>query len=141
LNSICRNSKGPDDLIGAYHQVRDHVLAGKTPVVFWDEFDSRNKHWLQYLLAPMQDGAFQEGQHTHAIGKCIFVFAGGTSRDFAHFGPSDDPELVESNVEIRARRDFISAKGPDFKNRLAGFLDVLGPNPRQTYDQVAARKG
>jgi hypothetical protein len=26
--------KGPEDLIGAYHQVRDAVLAGKTPVVF-----------------------------------------------------------------------------------------------------------
>jgi len=133
--------KGPDDLIGAYHQVRDHVLAGKTPVVFWDEFDSRNNFWLQYLLAPMQDGVFQEGQHSHAIGKCIFVFAGGTSRDFAHFGPSDDPELGEAAAEVEARHDFIAAKGPDFKSRLAGFLDVLGPNPRQIYDEAAARKG
>jgi hypothetical protein len=33
------------------------------------------------------------------------------------------------------------AKGPDFKSRLAGFLDVLGPNPRQVYNDEAARNG
>lgn len=122
--------KDPGDLIGAYHQVRDAVLAGKTPVVFWDEFDSGEYKWLQYLLAPMQDGAFQEGQLTHAIGKCVFVFAGGTSRDFAHFGSPG-----------KAHDHFVMAKGPDFRSRLAGFLDVLGPNPRQSYDDQAARAG
>ena len=74
------------DLIGAFHQVRDKVLQGLTPIVFWDEFDSREYEWLQYLLAPMQDGSFQEGQITHPIGKCVFVFAGGTSYDFDNFG-------------------------------------------------------
>jgi hypothetical protein len=49
------------DLIGALHQVRDKVLEVGIPVVFWDEFDARQYHWLQYLLAPMQDGRFQEG--------------------------------------------------------------------------------
>ncbi|MGO4882322.1 MAG: RyR domain-containing protein [Bryobacteraceae bacterium] len=133
--------KGPDDLIGAYHQVRDAILAGKTPVVFWDEFDSRNCVWLQYLLAPMQDGAFQEGQLSHAIGKCVFVFAGGTSRDFAHFGPPDKSPQEENEAQRKARHDFIMAKGPDFKSRLAGFLDVLGPNPGQVYDDQSARNG
>jgi hypothetical protein len=32
-------------------------------------------------------------------------------------------------------------KGPDFKSRLAGFFDVLGPNPGQSYDSEAAKKG
>ena len=67
------------DLNGAFHQVRDLALAGLTPVVLWDEFDSRDLHWLQYLLAPMQDGRFQDGQLNHAIGKSVFIFAGGTS--------------------------------------------------------------
>ena len=30
------------DLIGAFHQVRDKRLEGSVPVVFWDEFDSKN---------------------------------------------------------------------------------------------------
>jgi hypothetical protein len=79
-------------LFGAFHQVRDKALKGLVPVVFWDEFDSRDYHWLQYLLAPMQDGTFEENGHTHTIGKCLFVFAGGTSWDFEHFGPAPMPE-------------------------------------------------
>ncbi len=133
--------KGPEDLIGAYHQVRDQVLAGWTPVVFWDEFDSRNYFWLQYLLAPMQDGLFQEGQLTHSIGKSVFVFAGGTSRDFAHFGPSEEVQKDETDILRKVRAEFIAAKGPDFKSRLAGYLNVFGPNPRQIYNEQKERDG
>ncbi len=133
--------KGPEDLIGAYHQVRDQALAGYTPVVFWDEFDSREYVWLQYLLAPMQDGKFQEGQLSHSIGKSVFVFAGGTSHDFANFGPPEKPQPGESKEERDARHDFVMKKGPDFKSRLAGFFDVLGPNPGQNYDGASAEKG
>ena len=119
----------PEDLIGAFHQVRDLVLQGLTPVVFWDEFDSREYKWLQYLLAPMQDGRFQQGQITHTLGKCVFIFAGGTAETFEEFGPAEggDP----GNPEYReAVRSFILAKGPDFKSRLDGYLNVLGPNQR-----------
>lgn len=77
----------PAELIGAFHQVRDKVLEGLVPVVFWDEFDSNEYKWLQYFLAPLEDGKFQSGQITHAISRCIFVFAGGTSCDFEHFAP------------------------------------------------------
>ncbi len=115
---------GPDDLMGAFHQVRDLVLSGLTPVAFWDEFDSRNYHWLQYLLAPMQDGRFQEGQLNHAIGKCVFVFAGGTSPSFGEFGPPDTPAEKEAQHRFKLR------KGPDFLSRLDAYYDVAGPNRR-----------
>jgi hypothetical protein len=128
--------KGPDDLVGALHRVRDAVLGGITPVAFWDEFDSRNYDWLQYLLAPMQDGAFQEGQITHPIGKSIFVFAGGTSETFEQFGvpvPKGQAEQ-EGSSEVRREhderyREYNLRKGPDFVSRLHGHLNVLGPNP------------
>ena len=49
-----------DELLSALHQVRDIGLSGKTPLIFWDEFDcsrQREKYgWLRYFLAPMQDG-------------------------------------------------------------------------------------
>lgn len=115
---------GPEDLIGALHQVRDKVLNGITPVVFWDEFDSQKFKWLQYLLAPMQDGAFQEGQITHALGKCVFIFAGGTCATFKLFG--DRAEYGEEDEKA----DFRLKKGPDFHSRLDAYYDVLGPNPR-----------
>jgi len=114
------------ELHGAFHQVRDKVLAGITPVVFIDEFDSKHYEWLQYLLSPMQDGEFQEGQLTHSIGKCIFIFAGATSYSFDSFGKFNDDEYGN-----RAKEHFVLKKGPDFKSRLDTYLDVFGPNQRQ----------
>jgi hypothetical protein len=135
--------KTPDELIGAFHQVRDAVLRGPTPIAFWDEFDSQHYRWLQYLLAPMQDGCFQEGQITHPIGKCVFVFAGGTADTLAEFGVQPPPYLqhgVRMKVSerdyaerLQAEKDyheFKLLKGPDFISRLHGYLNVLGPNPR-----------
>ena len=81
------------DLFGAFHQVRDKVLSGVTPLVFWDEFDSQGYRWLQYMLAPMEDGEFQEGQVTHKIGKSIFMFAGATSYTYEKFGPLNPDHL------------------------------------------------
>ncbi len=123
---------GPDDLLDAFHQVRDKALSGKIPLVFWDEFDSPLRDqplgWLRYFLAPMQDGEFQEGQLTHPIGKSIFVFAGGTSRSIEAFGAELDEE----------RRKTV--KLPDFVSRLRGFLNILGPN-RQEGEGIYERAG
>lgn len=112
---------GPRDLVGAFHQARDKAISGETPVVFWDEFDSRAHFWLQYLLAPMQDGKFQDQQLSHSIGKCVFVFAGGTSFSYENF---------KAKAGLKAEADFALAKGPDFKSRLDGYYNVLGPNQR-----------
>lgn len=139
--------KSPEELIGAFHRVRDAVLGGTTPVAFWDEFDSQQYHWLQYLLAPMQDGSFQEGQITHPIGKCIFIFAGGTSPTMEEFGVAEPKPLTEEDIkklepsahaerkqelskQAEQLREFKLLKGPDFISRLHGYLNVLGPNAR-----------
>jgi hypothetical protein len=140
----------PDELNGALHQVRDNVLSGNTPVVFWDEFDSQGYKWLQYLLAPMQDGVFQDGQISHPIGKSVFIFAGATSPTYETFGPRN-PDLMPA-PELDALKseplrdietkwlEFVLKKGPDFKSRLVGFLNVLGPNPRQKCEEKNGRR-
>lgn len=110
------------ELNAAFHQIRDMVLAGITPIAFWDEFDSKNYFWLQYFLVPMQSGTFQEGSLTHTIGKCIFIFAGATSHTFDAFG--------EFKKEKDRAREFILLKGPDFKSRLDSYYNVLGPNQK-----------
>ena len=126
------------ELHGAFHRVRDEVLQGKLPVVFWDEFDSREYYWLQYLLGPMQDGRFQDDQITHPIGKCIFVFAGGTRHRFEEFGEpltKDGSSAEVSEDSQREERNLLRLrKAPDFKSRLAGYINVLGPNPRDEND-------
>jgi len=112
---------GPEEIIDGLHLVRDAVLSGKIPLVFWDEFDtplnSQPLGWLRFFLSPMQDGSFRQGQIVHPIGRSIFVFAGGTSHRIDEFGTSLKPD------EYRA------AKVPDFISRLKGFVNILGPNP------------
>jgi hypothetical protein len=117
---------GPDDLLGAFHKSRDLVLAGKTPIVFWDEFDSGNYKWLQYLLAPLQDGRFQQGQLNHAVGRGVFVFAGGTTFTYEAFGLLAEPGAP-------GWQERILAKVPDFFTRLDAYYDVRGPNPRMRH--------
>ena len=119
-----------DELGDALHQVRDVNLSGKFPLVFWDEFDTplsgKPLGWLRYFLAPMQDGAFREGQVVHPIGPAIFVFAGGTSERMASFGHGLD--------DVKSRE----AKVPDFISRLKGFVNVLGPNPQGSKNGVSS---
>ncbi len=113
-----------EELHDAFHQVRDKVLSGKMPLVFWDEFDSAFENqplgWLRHFLAPMQDGAFREGQVVHPVGRCIFVFAGGTCC------------RMEDFTSALSNRDFIQMKGPDFVSRLKGYVNIFGPNPYTT---------
>ena len=115
---------GHQGLLDALHQVRDIGLAGKIPLVFWDEFDTaldgQPLGWLRYFLAPMQDGKFQHGQITHPIGRCIFVFAGGTCPRMEDF-----PTVLN-----RDHNEFAKMKGPDFISRLKGYVNMLGPNPQ-----------
>jgi hypothetical protein len=111
----------------AFQKVRDIVLSGKLPLVFFDEFDSagldgRSLGWLKYYLAPMQDGEFNDANGTHPIGKCIMVFAGGTAGTFQAFQTPTDPD------------EFKQKKGPDFVSRIKGSVDIAGPNPRKDED-------
>ena len=109
-----------DELSDAFHQIRDKVLKGIIPLVFWDEFNSQlsgqKLGWLRYFLAPMQDGEFTEGQLHHPIGRAIFVFAGGTCSTIEEF-------------ESSSREMFKDPKGPDFLSRLRGYINILGANP------------
>lgn len=131
-----------NDLIDAFHKVRDLVLKGMIPLVFFDEFDSSFEGtklgWLKYFLAPMNDGKFKHGETMHPIGKSIFIFAGGTSDTFQDFAREDEIDESLSDEEkdkIEAdRKQFRSAKGTDFISRLRGHVNVMGPNRRDGED-------
>lgn len=119
---------GSDDLPAAFHRIRDAVLEGKFPVVFWDEFDvslgGQALGWLRHFLAPMQDGRFREGEVTHPLGRAIFVFAGGLYDTMQEFRLQVSPEGERPGLEM------VKLKAPDFLSRISGHLDVLGPNPQ-----------
>jgi len=111
----------------SFQKVRDICLSGKLPLVFFDEFDSAGLDgkplgWLKYFLSPMQDGEFNDANGSHPIGKCILVFAGGTSHTFKAFQSPED------------MNKFKQQKGPDFVSRIKGNVDIAGPNPRKDED-------
>lgn len=116
-----------EDLVAALHTVRDIGLSGKTPLVFWDEFDTDGLRWLKQFLAPIQDGTFRDGQIPHHVGRAIFVFAGGTSATMAQFD--------RSRAQGDEQAAFVAAKGPDFVSRLKGYLNVMGPDPQGDDDR------
>jgi hypothetical protein len=122
-----------EDLAAGFHRVRDVILEGKLPLVFFDEFDSDRDGqalgWLKSFLMPMQDGKFRDSSGEHPIGKCVMVFAGGTSSTFESFCQS----MTSEDSLVQA--DFKAAKGPDFVSRLRGTIDVLGPNPASDQDR------
>jgi hypothetical protein len=93
-----------------------------TRVLFFDEFDGPLDGvplgWLRWFLAPMQDGRFLLDGTSIAIGKAIFLFAGGTAGTLAEF---DERSSIDLST-YRAR------KVPDFISRLRGFLDIGGVN-------------
>jgi hypothetical protein len=110
---------------------------GNTPLAFFDEFDcvfqGRPLGWLQYFLAPMQDGSFYAMNHTINIGRAIFVFAGGIHASFAAFDPRDPLPDARQGEQVRLDyekqvKEFADRKGPDFISRLRGYLDVQGIN-------------
>ena len=119
------------DLASAFHKVRDLVLKGKMPLVFFDEFDTAfdgKLGWLKYFLAPMQDGMFKDGETMHPIGRSIFVFAGGTSYTFQKFLRENFDEEVTEKERKSMLKEFRDAKGTDFVSRLRGYVNILGVN-------------
>ena len=118
-----------DELAAAFHLVRDVVLKGKIPLVFFDEFDTalegKPLGWLRYLLSPMQDAEFVDRGTPHPTGQSIFVFAGGACNNYKEFARP----FLERNRDKEAAiafMNFKNAKGPDFLSRLRGALDIPG---------------
>jgi hypothetical protein len=97
-----------EELGKVFQRVGSVNNAGRTPLIFFDEFDCpwENKPlgWLKFFLAPMQDGNFYGAAGTVNIGRAIFVFAGGTYHSYSQFHD--------------AGKELTSQKGPDFISRL-----------------------
>jgi hypothetical protein len=110
--------RGSDDLSSALAEVT-RWLDGRNLLVFFDEFDSSLAGvplgWLQWLLAPMQDGIVVDRGNLVELKRAVFVFAGGTADTFEEF-----PDVHEDY--------FRRVKGPDFLSRLRGHMNVRGPN-------------
>ncbi|MDR0471656.1 MAG: AAA family ATPase [Nitrososphaerota archaeon] len=121
----------PEELAIAFQQIRDAGLRGECPIVFFDEFDSTLKKslgWLQYFLAPMQDGKFTQNGYSYFIGRAILIFAGGLHKSMAEFKKkAEDEKYNEQKVN-------------DFLSRLKGYINILGPNGECSRDAFSPKK-
>jgi hypothetical protein len=66
-----------DILSEAFQTIRDHTLAGKLPMVFFDTFDAAfgmKLDWPRYFLNPMQRGKFLDHGKEHPLGRAVFFF-------------------------------------------------------------------
>lgn len=131
-------------LIQAMNEVQDRGLRGEIPFVFWDEYDSAGPkgmalEWLQSFLGPMNDGIYFEGERTRRLPKCVFIFAGSTFSEYAEMAYLNESAFSGSGAGrfgTYSIADWRMAKGPDFKSRLVGALDVLGVNPRKQKEPI-----
>jgi hypothetical protein len=109
----------PGDLVAAFRLICNPVLKKSRRIVFFDEFDARLAGqplgWLQWFLAPMEDGKFDDLGLSQIFGSCIFIFGGGTAFKLAEF-------------KSRHAAHFDHAKGPDFVSRLRDHIDLAGIN-------------
>jgi hypothetical protein len=129
--------ENPEQLASAFHEVRDVVLCGRIPLVFFDEFDTaldgKALGWLRCFLSPMQDAEFLDRGTPHPIGQSIFIFAGGTKRSYAEFAEPFTADAQDDEAK-KKKEDFSGAKGPDFLSRLRGTLDIPGLELNPDFD-------
>lgn len=119
------------DLASAFYKIRDLIIRGKIPLVFFYEFDvafDGKFGWLKHFLAPMQEGMFKGGDAMHHIGRSIFVFVGGASYTFEHFSRTYFDEAVRDDERKNMKKKFLDAKGLDFVSQLSGYVNILGVN-------------
>ncbi|OCL03572.1 hypothetical protein AOQ84DRAFT_143720 [Glonium stellatum] len=115
-----------DDLLSAFHSVRDCTLEGFTPLVYFNGFDSdfagsqsgagSQFGWLPYLLAPMLLGKFSDGGVSRPIGPAVFFF--GATR-------------IKTYEKLKLRADADTGnitRARDFLGCLHGFVDMPGPD-------------
>jgi hypothetical protein len=81
----------PDNLARAFHKAQDVALSEKAPLIFFDEFDATLPGHpyigLKYisLLQCRMGGEGAETEDSYPVGRAIFVFAGGTAKNFDDF--------------------------------------------------------
>ncbi|KAF7551217.1 hypothetical protein G7Z17_g5170 [Cylindrodendrum hubeiense] len=110
----------PDDLLAAFHSVRDCALEGNVPLVYFSgfdgTFDGSQLGWLPHLLPAMMGGNFSDHGVSRPIGPAIFFFGTTVFRSY-------------DELQRRATLDTTrSTRLQDFLGCLHGFVNVLGPN-------------
>ncbi|KAK4233673.1 hypothetical protein C8A03DRAFT_38604 [Achaetomium macrosporum] len=111
-----------EDLVEAFHQIRDCSLGGYVTLAYFKNFDAALLGspfgWLPHLLPAMANGRFFDGAISRPVGPALLFFGTSATKSFAAFHGL--AETSPSQVNIRAMQDFITS--------LHGYVDMAGFN-------------
>lgn len=115
--------KGYSDLVKKFSILQTVKLSGKLPVALFQNYNcklgEKNLGWLQYFLAPMQDGEFlDEYGAPQPLTPGIFFFQEAQLER--------DPEVTDEQQKALEK----AAKKPDFESRLRGYINAQDTNGR-----------
>lgn len=112
-----------DDLLAAFHSIRDSSLNGSMPFVYFNGFDSSFAGsplgWLPHLLAVMFNGSFSDHGISRPVGSAVFFFGATSFKTHEDLRRKAARATSESGNMNRAQ---------EFLACLHGFVNVLGPN-------------
>ena len=121
---------GIDDLMSAFHSIRDCTLEGLFPMVYFTGFDTKLSMsplgWIPPLLTPMITGKFSDHGQNRPTGPAIFFFgatAFKTCEDFQRSATGDNGNITMAGEFLGCLHGYINMLGPD----CAGEDDRLYP--------------
>lgn len=122
FNMACMESM--NDLVQPLEEVRNAKVNDQLPLLFLDEFDSRNHQNYPVLLPLLWDGELKVGQRDLKVGKIIIVLAGSSPKL---------TETVESTKDMREEIGQVPDKLPDLLSRINGAeIEIPGLDEEST---------
>ncbi|KAJ5636381.1 uncharacterized protein N7484_009694 [Penicillium longicatenatum] len=110
-----------DDLVAAFHSIRDCSLKGSAPLVYLRGFDTDFAGlplgWLPHLIHVMLSGSFPDHGVSRPIGAAVFFFSSASSKTYEGFrdGSAKTSRYPDNRVQ-------------EFLASLHGFVNILGPD-------------
>lgn len=112
----------PEELHGVFNRIVQNTAEGVFTITFLDEFDVKlgGGSAIKYLINPIYDGKFWDGNQFHQLGHCAFFFAGSY--------------LLDRQTLIQVRR---SISGIDLhKFLLAFYLKMHSQDNHDAMEQI-----
>ncbi|KAK0673081.1 hypothetical protein QBC41DRAFT_266732 [Cercophora samala] len=119
-----------DDLLAAFHSIRDVSLKGYMPMAYFNAFDCTFEGsalgWLPHLLSVMFSGCFSDRGVSRPLGAAVFFFGSASIKSYDDFRRKASKGVVAGGSFSRAQ---------EFLACLHAFGDMSGP------DKMNGREG
>lgn len=124
--------EGPNDLVNAFHSIRDSTLKGRLALAYFEGFDNDllNKPfgWLSHLSSCLSSGTFYDKKNDiQHIGRAVFLFGSNNAATFDEF---------ERRLQSLAISGKSMSNCTKFIGCIQGTVDIRGPGRCDVFDSV-----